>query len=72
MNGETKTTPSNNPKPAVVRKKTGIPSTQAVTVIDIGNSGNAFGTAFGAKTTLFAHPVVNCVYGLPFLTNSYR
>ncbi|MBK9319521.1 MAG: T9SS type A sorting domain-containing protein [Bacteroidetes bacterium] len=61
VNGETKTTPSNNPKPAVGRKKTGIPSTQAVTVIDIGNSGNAFGTAFGAKTTLFAHPVVNCV-----------
>ncbi|MBL0098300.1 MAG: hypothetical protein IPP46_18730 [Bacteroidetes bacterium] len=61
VNGETKTTPSNNPKPAVIRKKTGIPSTQAVTVIDIGNSGNAFGTAFGAKTTLFAHPVVNSV-----------
>ncbi len=61
VNGETKTTPSTNPVTVPVSKKSGVPSVQAINVIDIGNSGNAFGTAFGAKTALFAHPSINSV-----------
>ena len=61
VNGETKTTPASTPATIAVRKKKSTPSTQAATVINIGQSGNAFGTAFGSKTALFAHPVVNSV-----------
>lgn len=61
LNGETKTTPSTAPAAAGLRKGNNPPSTQAVNVIGIGQSANAFGTAFGAKTALFAHPVINSV-----------
>ena len=61
FNGETKTTPSTTPAVAGLRKGFNPPSTQAVNVIAIGQSGNAFGSAFGAKTALFAHPAVNSI-----------
>lgn len=61
QNGETKTVPSANPTPVPAKRNIGVPSTQAVNVINLGVSGNAFGTAFGAKTALFAHPVINSV-----------
>ena len=61
VNGETKTTPSTAPAVAGLRKGFNPPSTQAVNVIAIGQSANAFGSAFGAKTALFAHPTVNSV-----------
>jgi len=47
--------------PNAARKKAKVPSTQAVTFQVIGSSSNAYGTAFGAKTALFAHPVINSV-----------
>ncbi|MFN0187252.1 MAG: T9SS type A sorting domain-containing protein [Bacteroidia bacterium] len=61
VNGETKTTPSTAPAVAGLRKGNNPPSAQAVNVIPVGQSANAFGTAFGAKTALFAHPVINSV-----------
>jgi hypothetical protein len=61
FNGETKTTPSTTPAVSGLRKGFNPPSTQAVNVIAIGQSANAFGSAFGAKTALFAHPAVNSV-----------
>ncbi|MBL7923610.1 MAG: T9SS type A sorting domain-containing protein [Bacteroidia bacterium] len=61
VNGETKTTANGQPAAIAVRKKTTPPSTQAVSLVTIGQSGNAFGTAFGSKTALFAHPVINSV-----------
>lgn len=61
LNGETKTTPSTAPAIAGLRKGFNPPSTQAVNVVGVGQSGNAFGSAFGAKTALFAHPVINSV-----------
>lgn len=64
QNGETfnhKIVSAGNKGPVKMRNKGTVPTTQAVTVYDIGNSGNAFGTGFGAKTALFAHPVINTV-----------
>jgi len=62
LNGETKLV--NAPVKAgvsAVRKGVKGPSTQAVTVSVIGQSGNAYGSAFGGKTALFAHPSVNSI-----------
>ena len=61
FNGETKTSPSTSPAASGLRKGFNPPSTQVVNVVPIGQSANAFGSAFGAKTALFAHPEINSV-----------
>lgn len=64
QNGETfnnRIVSPGNKGPVKMRTKSSTPTTQAVSVFDIGSSGNAFGTGFGAKTALFAHPVINTV-----------
>ena len=61
VNGETSIAPSSTPAVVGLRKGFNPPSTQAVNVVGIGQSGNAFGSAFGAKTALFAHPEINSV-----------
>ena len=42
-------------------KKNGTPTLTTVSLVPFGSSSNAFGTSAGARSALFAHPVINTV-----------